>query len=559
MKRQAFISKAGVWVMLWGVLMGAGFGRLSAASDSNNVPLSGRVESSQKKLLAGIPVRAATAQRGVSFTVFTNRKGAYLYRQLPPGTYILSIEAAGFQPVKKETVQITAGKPTQVDFTLETKPISLADITTAELLAALPGNDKQKAEASGCSNCHSLQFVLQAPRRDQAGWLRTVERMRGIMPNRQMQSEDRVKEILNHTRKANELLSAYLVTVNGPDSTPVTFRTMDLPSDEAYSRVQITEYAIPRGQKAVQFRGDPEGAWLHDLLLDSKNGYIWYTDHFANVLGRLNPKTGEIKEFPYPLSRPGRLAGAHKLASDKDGNIWMAAIWQGAIVRFDPKTEKFDAWLVPDFEPDGRLSMVVADSLGNAWASSNSGNVYKLDPQTGKIIRYANPLPNRSIYGMTIDSKDVLYLCHMNVGKVGTFDPKTAKFREWDTSSPDSFPRREEMDAQDRFWFTMSDAGKIGMLDPKTEKVREWKLSSHPYTSPYDVAVDDRNSAVWTTDFNSNRIFRFDMKTEKTTEFLLPSPDIEIRNLIVDSSTSPPTIWIPDYSPPGRIFKFQAW
>ena len=39
---------------------------------------------------------------------------------------------------------------------------------------------------------------------------------------------------------------------------------------------------------------------------------------FANVLGRLDPKTGAMKE--YPLKTAG--SGPHGLVADKEGNIW---------------------------------------------------------------------------------------------------------------------------------------------------------------------------------------------------------------------------------------------
>ena len=45
---------------------------------------------------------------------------------------------------------------------------------------------------------------------------------------------------------------------------------------------------------------------------------IWYTGQLANVLGRLDPKTGRSRNI---RSRP-RMTGPHGLIEDKDGNIW---------------------------------------------------------------------------------------------------------------------------------------------------------------------------------------------------------------------------------------------
>src|SRR6266700_5522558 len=59
------------------------------------------------------------------------------------------------------------------------------------------------------------------------------------------------------------------------------------------------------------------GSRPHDPLATA-DGAIWYTGQLANVLGRLDPKTGQIKE--YPLKTPH--SGPHGLVEDKDGNIW---------------------------------------------------------------------------------------------------------------------------------------------------------------------------------------------------------------------------------------------
>ena len=62
------------------------------------------------------------------------------------------------------------------------------------------------------------------------------------------------------------------------------------------------------------------GSRPHDPLA-TPDGSIWYTGKYANVLGRVDPKTGEMKEFP--LKTPA--SGPHGLTVDKNGNIWFTA------------------------------------------------------------------------------------------------------------------------------------------------------------------------------------------------------------------------------------------
>ena len=63
----------------------------------------------------------------------------------------------------------------------------------------------------------------------------------------------------------------------------------------------------------------------HDPLAAS-DGTIWYTGQMVNVLGRLDPKTGQIKEFA--LKTPA--SGPHGLTEDKAGNIWYTGNSKGA-------------------------------------------------------------------------------------------------------------------------------------------------------------------------------------------------------------------------------------
>ena len=63
----------------------------------------------------------------------------------------------------------------------------------------------------------------------------------------------------------------------------------------------------------------------------------------ANVLGRLDPKTGKIKE--YQLKTPH--SGPHGLLDDKDGNIWYTGN-AGLIGKLDPKTGDVTEYPMPD-------------------------------------------------------------------------------------------------------------------------------------------------------------------------------------------------------------------
>src|ERR1700738_3935518 len=79
----------------------------------------------------------------------------------------------------------------------------------------------------------------------------------------------------------------------------------------------------------------------HDPLAMA-DGSIWYTGQLADVLGRLDPSIGKIREFPVP-----KHSGPHGLVADQDGDIWFTANFAGYIGKLDPKTGKVTRYALP--------------------------------------------------------------------------------------------------------------------------------------------------------------------------------------------------------------------
>jgi virginiamycin B lyase len=72
---------------------------------------------------------------------------------------------------------------------------------------------------------------------------------------------------------------------------------------------------------------------------------IWYTDYPRGYIGRFDPATGQVKEWPSP---GGAKSMPYGIAST--GNVlWYSesGVRPNTLVRFDPKTEKFQSWIIP--------------------------------------------------------------------------------------------------------------------------------------------------------------------------------------------------------------------
>jgi virginiamycin B lyase len=97
--------------------------------------------------------------------------------------------------------------------------------------------------------------------------------------------------------------------------------------------MEIREYPLPNPKTTVR------------RLDFTSDGMIWYVNSSQGRLGRLDPKSGAVQEWPSP-SGPGSHPYAIAVVNDI---IWYNESRQrpDAIVRFDPATERFQSWPIP--------------------------------------------------------------------------------------------------------------------------------------------------------------------------------------------------------------------
>ena len=81
------------------------------------------------------------------------------------------------------------------------------------------------------------------------------------------------------------------------------------------------------------------------------------------------------------------------------------------------------------------------------------------------------------------------------------------------------------------------------MFDPKTTEFNEWDLRT-PYAGVYDADIDKAGD-VWSGGMHTDYLYRLDPDTGEVTKYLLPSVNVNIRNMGgVDNRTTPVSIWV---------------
>jgi streptogramin lyase len=508
--------------------------------------LTGRVTSAEEGPMEGVVVSARRAGSTITVSVVSDSQGQYRFPagRLEPGHYSLSIRAIGYDLDGEGAVEISPQKTATADLKLRKTRDLASQLTNAEWLASFPGTDEQKASIRGCTHCHTLEVVARS-HHDADGFMQVLQRMSNypalafpLMPQiLPVQRQGPGEDPLEKRQAARQKMADYLCSINLSSAKEWSYplKTLPRPTGRA-TQVIITEYDLPQPTRQP-----------HDVIVDSQ-GMVWYDSFGEQILGKLDPRTGKTKEYTLPISKPGAPTGSLDLQFDEDGDIWIANQFQAAVLKFDPKTEKFQTWVMP---PDLNRAYVQITEVspqhhnvdGKVWIDdAGTWYIHRLDLATGKWETFEPfKVPRPNIYDVISDAQNNAYFTVYGREHIGRIDAKTGKITFYQTPTRNSAPRRGMMDAQGRLWFGENRGDRIGMFDTKSERFQEWAPPT-PGAFPYDATVD-KNGEVWSGGEYNDRVLRLDPKTGQFTEYLLPR-ETNIRRVFVDNSTTPVTFWV---------------
>jgi virginiamycin B lyase len=526
----------------------------STASAQAPAALTGLVSSADETAMEGVLVSATKAGSNITVTVVTGADGRYSFpaNRLGPGQYTLAVRAVGYELDQPQGMEINATEaPDQQaaikDLRLGNAKDLAAQLSNGEWLASIPGTDHQKDQLLNCVGCHRVERIMRS-KYDAEGFLTQIlPRMQGYVQQSlpihpQLRPAERLMEEQGEDRiQVYRAAAEYLSTINLSTRPQWSYSLKTLPRPKGRAtQVIYTEYNLPREEMAP-----------HDVMMD-KDGIVWFSGFGEQILGRLDPKTGKVTEFPYPKHREDFPTGSLGLRADGAGNLWLGNMYQATIVKFDPKVEKFQFWTLPperniDAAQINMVSPQHSDVDGKVWTQNNGfAGVHRLDIASGEIetwepFKGAPKGESHNIYDVIPDSKNNAYFTDFRQGQIGRIDAKTGEISFFQTPTPHSAPRRGNMDAQDRLWFGEYRADRIGMFDTRTSAFKEWKLNTR-WSAPYDVVLD-KNEDAWAGSMVTDQVTRLNTRTGEMVDYLLPR-STNIRRVFVDNSTTPVSFWV---------------
>jgi virginiamycin B lyase len=360
----------------------------------------------------------------------------------------------------------------------------------------LPDGDAKELISDTCSACHSLSNITNSQGHTPDEWKTTVAMMLNVgaaVP------ADKVDMVTNYLIK-NFPAKPGPTPVMIPGNVEVSFKEWNLPTP---------------------------GTRPHDPLA-APDGTIWYSGHMANLLGHIDPKTGDIKE--YRTSRP--MSGPHGLVMDKQGNIWFTANFKAYIGKFEPATGKFTQYPLDPKARDPHTPLF--DQKGTLWFTVQGANmVGRLNTETGESKVVTTPTPKANPYGMVITTKGIPYFVEFGANKIASIDPETMEIHEYLLPNESARPRRVAINADDMLYYSDYGRGYLGQFDTKTGKfVKEWPSPSGPQSRPYGITIV--NGIVWYSEsgVKPNTLVRFDPKNEKFQTWTIPGGGGVVRNMM---------------------------
>jgi virginiamycin B lyase len=130
-------------------------------------------------------------------------------------------------------------------------------------------------------------------------------------------------------------------------------------------------------------------AFPYGIDVNPVDGSIWYAKLYASKIGRIDPVTLKVQEWDTPMKGPRRPR------FDAHGIFWIPAFDEGGLMRFDPKTQKFESFKIPAVgksEYETPYALNVDKATGEIWlAANNSDRMLRFDPKTHGFMTYPSP------------------------------------------------------------------------------------------------------------------------------------------------------------------------
>jgi virginiamycin B lyase len=476
----------------------------AGAPAERTASMSGTVVDGSGKHLPGASVQACFPEGSICVTTYSDAQGAYRLDDLWAGSYDVRAWHAMSGRSAESSVRLRGSRAASRDFRLDGGPARVTK-SDPDYLADLPAGPGKDLVRAVCIQCHGMTEKFFLTTKSRAQWEQSVDSM--------------LAKIAPLPEGQRDTIVDYLAEHFGPDDLAQLRHEREPTPARASVATNATfvEYRMPPRSGGGYDPTTGTTLTTHDVRID-RRGNLWISEMARDALVKLDPRTGEFREYTIPYES----SGPHGIIIDAADDVWITLIWADRLMKFDQARNAFTVDVkIPD--PVSWPHTIVTDSRGNLWFTEMYGNaIGKFDPAAGEFSRVHVPTPRATPYGIAVDGRDNVWFTGITYHKIGRIDARTGQVTEYATPTPLSATRKLAVDREGNVWCTEFGVGKLARLDPATGTIREYALPSE-YSSPYDVTVGV-DGRIWFPDFNGNAVIAFDPKTEQFAEYPIPTP-----------------------------------
>jgi virginiamycin B lyase len=480
-------------------------GTFAVACSADAATVSGTVTGPDGKAFRDAFVQARNAKTRITVSVLSDNDGRYRIENLPAGDYRLAIRAPGFRADARSGLVLVADAQAGHDFKLQSGSVRWSDLSMWQGMKLLPEARGRDLLFTHCFACHGFESRMAAITRNEDGWRDAMGFF--VMDPRFGFNDAKAEDVIFYM---NHVFGEDSVLPKSPAELPFYKDTVRPFSDEAMKIVYV-EYELP---------GPDRMPWS---ALPTKDGSFWIPYYGrANKIARLNPQTGEIKEFPVPNVGT---AAIHSAVPAPDGGVWLTEQGSNKLGRWDPETQK-----ITEFQDTVRKHTIRIDpKTGQVWST---GGLTRFDPKT-ETFTHIPEVPTS--YGIALDADGNAWFTELlKTGKIGKVDAKTLAVTKYVLPTVNGRPRRIQVHSDGIVWFAEFDAGKIGRFDPRTETFAEYQLPG-PYPTPYALGIDAEHK-IWYSSEYQDVVGRLDPDTGKVIEYPIPRAENSMRDFFLDEA-----------------------
>lgn len=145
----------------------------------------------------------------------------------------------------------------------------------------------------------------------------------------------------------------------------------------------------PVTEKFTEHKSPSAPCAINRLAADSK-GIVWYSVFNGGKLGRIDPRTGEMKEYDVRWFTKLNVSAPYGMVVDQQDKVWFGdGGLGGALVKFDPQTEKFAYFPTPRQGDNPGLDLTRDGALVYTMRSNNQASIGMFFPDVSRMSGYA--------------------------------------------------------------------------------------------------------------------------------------------------------------------------